>query len=159
MCLPPRSGGGATVSKSTTARNHLRGWPRRESPDRRLIDSCPPPSIRLIPEHTMRIAAPPDTVPEAANEIRMSEDVHRPLRPSDRGELRRDDGGVAQLRKMRRGDRDAVLDFFRSLEADSPSLPVDIDNADQLERWIADIERGYTTAILACTGSRVIAYI
>ena len=67
-----------------------------------------------------------------SNELRLALDI------AERRELRLDDGGTVELRRMRRADRHEVVDFFRRLPAGARPLPADIENPVDVERWIAD---------------------
>ncbi|MGI8927575.1 MAG: GNAT family N-acetyltransferase [Tepidiformaceae bacterium] len=69
------------------------------------------------------------------------------------------DGRQLQLRLMGRGDRDLVLAFARALPADDLLfLRNDITEAPSVDEWIANIETGHSTAVLAVDGEHLAGY-
>jgi L-amino acid N-acyltransferase YncA len=69
------------------------------------------------------------------------------------------DGTTIGLRLMTRADRDPVLAFARGLaEEDLLFLRVDITRPEVVDAWIANLEAGTSTTILAAEGDRVAGY-
>lgn len=69
------------------------------------------------------------------------------------------DGHEVTLRLMTRADRDIVIAFARKLPAhDLMFLRRDITQAEGVDEWIDEIERGEVTTILASAGDEMIGY-
>lgn len=63
------------------------------------------------------------------------------------------------LRHMTAGDKDAVLSFARALaQADLVFLRRDITREEVVDEWIADLEDGSVTTVLAVAGKTVVGY-
>lgn len=74
-------------------------------------------------------------------------------------ELKLPGGRHFQLRLMKKADRDAVLNFARSLPQDDLLfLRTDITEAANVDEWVANIERGATVTVLALTGGQMVGY-
>ena len=69
------------------------------------------------------------------------------------------DGAIVEIRQMDRRDRDAVLAFARSLpQEDLMFLRVDITDPANVDEWIANIESGTSTTLVAYQGHRLVGY-
>jgi L-amino acid N-acyltransferase YncA len=67
--------------------------------------------------------------------------------------------GSVTLRLMARGDRDAILAFARNLPPhDLLFLRLDITTPEGVDQWIANIEQGRTTTVLAEAGGAIAGY-
>lgn len=70
-----------------------------------------------------------------------------------------DDGRRIQLRLMTGDDRDAVLAFARSLpEEDLLFLRLDLTQADVIDDWIANLESGNSTSLVAYDDQALVGY-
>jgi RimJ/RimL family protein N-acetyltransferase len=82
-----------------------------------------------------------------------------PILESYPREIKLGDGRTVVLRLMRKSDRDAVVQFARSLPPDSLLfLRKDITDPEVVDEWVRDIERGRTVTVLAETDSEMLAY-
>ena len=69
------------------------------------------------------------------------------------------DSAKVELRMMTAGDRDAVLAFARGLpEEDLLFLRVDLTEPAVVDNWIANIESGNSTSLVAYAGDELIGY-
>jgi L-amino acid N-acyltransferase YncA len=69
------------------------------------------------------------------------------------------DGTPVEIRLMSAADRDAVLDFARSLpEADLLFLRVDLTEPAVIDEWIANLESGDSTSLVAYDAEGLVGY-
>ena len=69
------------------------------------------------------------------------------------------DGTPVEMRLMSAADRDAVLDFARSLpEADLLFLRVDLTEPAVIDEWIANLESGDSTSLVAYDAEGLVGY-
>lgn len=69
------------------------------------------------------------------------------------------DGGSVQVQLMSAADRDAVLDFARSLpEEDLLFLRVDLTEPGVIDEWVANLESGSSTSLVAYDSSGLVGY-
>lgn len=74
-------------------------------------------------------------------------------------EIKLNDDHTVQLKLMDSDDRDAVLAFARSLnEEDLLFLRLDITQEDVVDEWIANLESGRTTTIVALDDGELVGY-
>ena len=70
-----------------------------------------------------------------------------------------DDGKKIEIRAMTAKDRDAILDFARQLpEEDLLFLRVDLTEPAVVDEWVANLERGLSTSLLAYEGRTLAGY-
>jgi RimJ/RimL family protein N-acetyltransferase len=70
-----------------------------------------------------------------------------------------DDGKKIEIRAMTAKDRDAILDFARQLpEEDLLFLRVDLTEPAVVDEWVANLERGLSTSLLAYEGRALAGY-
>ena len=68
-------------------------------------------------------------------------------------------GSIIELRIASQDDRDAILDFARSLpEADLLFLRVDITRPEAVDNWLANVAEGTTVSIIAYDGDAMAGY-
>jgi RimJ/RimL family protein N-acetyltransferase len=68
-------------------------------------------------------------------------------------------GKKIEIRAMTAGDRDAILDFARRLpEEDLLFLRVDLTEPAVVDEWVANLERGLSTSLLAYDGATLAGY-
>jgi RimJ/RimL family protein N-acetyltransferase len=69
------------------------------------------------------------------------------------------DGRKVEIRAMTAKDRDAILEFARGLpEEDLLFLRVDLTEAAAVDDWVANLERGLSTSLLAYDGATLAGY-
>lgn len=69
------------------------------------------------------------------------------------------DGGRVEIRIMTAADRDAVLKFARGLpEADLLFLRVDLTEPDVIDEWVANLESGHSTSLVAYDADGLVGY-
>jgi L-amino acid N-acyltransferase YncA len=69
------------------------------------------------------------------------------------------DGSEVEVRLMSADDRDGVLAFARALpEEDLLFLRIDLTDPDVVDDWIANLESGHSTSLLAYDGDGVVGY-
>ncbi|MDX1382064.1 MAG: GNAT family N-acetyltransferase [Thermoanaerobaculia bacterium] len=69
------------------------------------------------------------------------------------------DGRLVELRLLKEGDQEAVLDFARSLpEEDLQFLRIDITDPAVVDRWIASVAEGVRVTVLAFEGDQLVGY-
>jgi L-amino acid N-acyltransferase YncA len=69
------------------------------------------------------------------------------------------DGGAVEVRLMSAADRDAVLEFARSLpEEDLLFLRVDLTEPDVIDEWIQQVESGSSTSLVAYDEKGLVGY-
>ena len=69
------------------------------------------------------------------------------------------DGEAIEVRMMTGADRDAVLEFARTLpEEDLLFLRVDLTDPDVVDGWISNLESGLSTSIVAYDSEGLVGY-
>jgi hypothetical protein len=69
------------------------------------------------------------------------------------------DGRKVEIRAMTAKDRDAILEFARGLpEEDLLFLRVDLTEPAAVDEWVANLERGLSTSLLAYDGATLAGY-
>lgn len=87
----------------------------------------------------------------------MSDASPSPLDTSIRYSAQLLDGRTIELRRMQRWDRHEVLVLLRAIDAHARLLLPDVDDAHGIDRWIADVESGRVSVVLASAGTRIVA--
>ncbi len=66
---------------------------------------------------------------------------------------------TVELRMLNRGDKDGILALARSLpETDITFLRIDITDPDVVDRWVASVESGDRTTVVATIGGEIVGY-